>query len=47
MGADDRGVDAGLAGRLPPLLGLFRLNRRHLDIQSQDGGRWEAHFGDR
>lgn len=34
----------GVAGLLLPLIGMFRLNGKHLDIQFQDGGRWEARF---
>lgn len=37
--------EAGLAGQLLPLISMFRLNGKHLDIQFQDGGRWEARFG--
>jgi len=36
---------ADLAGQLLPLIALFRLNARHLDVQFQDGSRWEARFG--
>jgi hypothetical protein len=46
MGAGDSDDDAGLAGRLLPLIGMFRLNARHLDVDFHDGGRWEARFGD-
>ena len=34
-----------LAGELLARLVLFRLNTRHLDIQFDDGSRWEAQFG--
>jgi hypothetical protein len=37
--------EVNTAGQLLPLIGMFRLNRKHLDIQFQDGGRWEARFG--
>lgn len=36
--------DAGLAGRVLPLIALFRLNAKHLDVQFADGIRWEAQF---
>jgi len=36
--------DAGLAGRVLPQVALFRLNRKHLDVQFADGSRWEARF---
>ena len=45
-GADEEGGEAGLAGQLLPLIGMFRLNGKHLDIQFQDGSRWEARFRD-
>ena len=33
--------EAALAGQLLPLIGTFRLNGKHLDIQFADGSRWE------
>ena len=36
--------EVNTAGQLLPLIGMFRLNRKHLDIQFQDGSRWEARF---
>jgi len=33
------------AGRVLALIGQFRLNGKHLDVQFQDGSRWEARFG--
>lgn len=38
------GGEVSLAGQLLPLIGTFRLNGKHLDIQFQDGSRWEARF---
>jgi hypothetical protein len=38
--------EAALAGRVLPLIALFRLNARHLDVHFHDGSRWEAPFGD-
>lgn len=37
--------EPGLAGRLLAAISLFRLNARHLDVQFEDGSRWEAAFG--
>ena len=45
-GAGEEGGEASLAGQLLPLIGMFRLNGKHLDIQFQDGSRWEAMFRD-
>jgi hypothetical protein len=33
-----------LAGQILPLIALFRLNAKHLDVQLNDGSRWEAVF---
>jgi hypothetical protein len=35
---------AGLAGEVLSMIGLFRLNGKHLDVQFNDGSRWEARF---
>jgi hypothetical protein len=43
--ADGSGDDT-LAGRVLARIALFRLNARHLDVQLDDGSRWEAPFGD-
>jgi hypothetical protein len=45
-GADGDESEAGLAGRVLAAVALFRLNGKHLDIQFQDGSRWEARFRD-
>jgi hypothetical protein len=37
---------AGLAGEVLALIGTFRLNGKHLDVQLRDGSRWEARFQD-
>jgi hypothetical protein len=37
--------DDPLAGRVLPLIDLFRLNAKHLDVRFKDGSRWEARFG--
>jgi hypothetical protein len=34
----------GLAEEVLATIGLFRLNGKHLDVQFQDGSRWEARF---
>jgi hypothetical protein len=44
VGAEQAGDNAALAGRVLPLIALFRLNGKHLDVQFHDGGRWEAKF---
>jgi hypothetical protein len=44
---DQRWVKApqgGEAGQVLPLISRFRLNARHLEVQFQDGSRWEARF---
>jgi hypothetical protein len=35
---------AGLAGEVLALIGIFRLNGKHLDLEFADGSRWEARF---
>src|SRR5262245_14926014 len=44
VGAAGGREDDGLAGRVLPLIALFRLNARHLEVQFHDGTRWEARF---
>jgi hypothetical protein len=39
-----RAEGAGFAGEILPTIVRFRLNGKHLDVQFQDGSRWEAHF---
>ncbi len=38
------GGENGTAGRVLPLIALFRLNAKHLDVRFRDGSRWEARF---
>ncbi len=38
--------EASLAGQVLSRIVNFRLNARHLDVAFQDGGRWEARFGE-
>jgi hypothetical protein len=45
VGAAEAVDEGGLAGRVLSLVGLFRLNAKHLDVQFQDGSRWEERFG--
>jgi len=33
-----------LACQVLPLIALFRLNAKHLEVEFADGGRWEAPF---
>jgi hypothetical protein len=37
-------VDGGEAAQVLALIEKFRLNAKHLDVQFQDGSRWEARF---
>jgi hypothetical protein len=41
-----RADGSGLADQMLPLITMFRLNGKHLDIQFHDGSRWEARFRD-
>ena len=45
VGAAEAVDEGGLAGRVLALIGMFRLNAKHLDVQFQDGSCWEARFG--
>ena len=45
VGAAEVVGEGGLAGRVLALVGLFRLNAKHLDVQFQDGSSWEERFG--
>jgi hypothetical protein len=49
VAATGAGASAGgdtLAGQVLEKIALFRLNRKHLDVQFGDGSGWEARFGD-
>jgi hypothetical protein len=37
--------DTALAGQVLAKIARFRLNARHLDVQFEDGSRWETLFG--
>jgi hypothetical protein len=41
IGPAQRETEAGIAGELLSAIALFRLNAKHLDIQFQDGSRWD------
>ncbi len=46
VGADGQEDQAGLAGELLSVITMFRLNAKHLDIQFQDGSRWDETLHD-
>jgi hypothetical protein len=41
VGADECPEEGGMAEELLAAIALFRLNAKHLDIQFQDGSRWD------
>jgi hypothetical protein len=41
IGPEHREEEAGLAGELLSAMTMFRLNAKHLDIQFEDGSRWD------
>jgi hypothetical protein len=41
VGPDQRESDAGIAAELLSAITIFRLNAKHLDIQFDDGSRWD------
>ncbi|HEY3968566.1 MAG TPA: hypothetical protein VGM05_28720 [Planctomycetaceae bacterium] len=41
VGPEGRETEPGLAGALLTGMAMFRLNAKHLDIQFDDGSRWE------
>ncbi|MEX0610730.1 MAG: hypothetical protein WD738_04705 [Pirellulales bacterium] len=41
VGPNEREDEAGLAGELLSAMTMFRLNAKHLDIQFEDGSRWD------
>lgn len=41
VGPDEREDEAGLASKLLSAIAMFRLNAKHLDIQFEDGSRWD------
>ncbi len=41
VGTEGREEEAGSAGELLAAVAMFRLNAKHLDIQFNDGSRWD------
>ena len=41
VGPDEREDETGLAGALLSVMTMFRLNAKHLEIQFEDGSRWD------
>ena len=41
VGPEQREAEAGLAGELLSSVSMFSLNAKHLDIQFEDGSRWD------
>ncbi len=41
VGPEQREAEAGQAGELLSAMSMFRLNAKHLDIQFEDGSRWD------
>ena len=41
LGPEGREDQAGVAGELLAVIVMFRLNAKHLDIQFEDGSRWD------
>ncbi len=46
VGAEGREDEGGVAGDLLSVITMFRLNAKHLDIQFQDGSRWDEALHD-
>lgn len=42
VGPEGREAEPGLAGELLGAVAMFRLNAKHLDVQFDDGSRWEG-----
>ena len=40
-GSPSEPEDAGIAGKVVGTIKMFRLNSKHLDIQFEDGSRWD------
>ena len=41
VGPEQRESNEGLAGELLAAIRMFRLNAKHLDVQFEDGSRWD------
>jgi hypothetical protein len=46
VGPEEREHDGGKAEELLSAIKMFRLNRKHLDIQFEDGSRWDEALQD-
>ena len=46
MGSRQPEDETGLAGQLLSAITMFRLNAKHLDIQFEDGSRWDEALQD-
>ena len=46
VGPEEREQEGGKAGELLSVIKIFRLNRKHLDIQFEDGSRWDEALQD-
>ena len=46
VGPEKREHEGGEAGQLLSAISMFRLNRKHLDIQFEDGSRWDEALQD-
>jgi len=46
VGPEEREHEGGKAGELLSAITMFRLNRKHLDIQFEDGSRWDEALQD-
>ena len=46
VGPEELEQEGGEAGELLAAIKMFRLNRKHLDIQFQDGSRWDEPLQD-
>ncbi len=47
VGPEGRETEPGLAGELLAGITMFRLNAKHLDIQFDDGSRWDERLAPR
>ena len=41
VGPDQREDESGLAGEMLAAMRMFRVNAKHLDIEFEDGSRWD------
>ena len=45
VGTDQREEEGGLAGEMLAAIRMFRLNAKHLDVEFDDGSRWDELVG--